>query len=29
MYVFLEALADGAVACGVPRTKAYEYAAMT
>ena len=29
MYVFLEALADGAVACGIPRTKAYEYAAMT
>ena len=29
MYVFLEALADGAVACGVPRSKAYEYAAMT
>ena len=22
-------LADGAVACGVPRAKAYEYAAMT
>ena len=29
MYIFLEALADGAVACGIPRTKAYEYAAMT
>ena len=29
MYVFLEALADGAVACGIPRSKAYEYAAMT
>ena len=29
MYVFLEALVDGAVACGVPRAKAYEYAAMT
>jgi len=29
MYVFLEALADGAVACGIPRRKAYEYAAMT
>ena len=29
MYVFLEALADGAVACGIPRAKAYEYAAMT
>lgn len=29
MYVFLEALADGAVACGIPRNKAMEYAAMT
>ncbi len=29
MYVFLEALADGAVACGIPRAKALEYAAMT
>ncbi|MBR4971704.1 MAG: pyrroline-5-carboxylate reductase [Oscillospiraceae bacterium] len=29
MYVFLEALADGAVACGLPRSKAMEYAAMT
>lgn len=29
MYIFLEALADGAVACGIPRTKAMEYAAMT
>ena len=29
MYVFLEALADAALACGVPRAKAYEYAAMT
>ena len=29
MYIFLEALADGAVACGIPRAKAYEYAAMT
>ena len=29
MYMFLEALADGAVACGIPRAKAYEYAAMT
>ena len=29
MYVLLEALADGAVACGIPRAKAYEYAAMT
>ena len=29
MYIFLEALADGAVACGIPRAKAYEYAAAT
>ena len=29
MYLFLEALADGAVACGLPRNKALEYAAMT
>ena len=29
MYLLLEALADGAVACGIPRAKAYEYAAMT
>ena len=29
MYIFLEALADGALACGIPRQKAYEYAAMT
>ncbi len=29
MYMFLEALADGAVACGIPRAKAYDYAAMT
>lgn len=29
MCLFLEALADGAVACGVPRKKAIEYAAAT
>ncbi len=29
MYLFLEALADGAVACGMPRKNALEYAAMT
>ena len=29
MYMYLEALADGAVACGLPRGKAMEYAAMT
>ena len=29
VYVFLEAMADAGVACGVPRAKAYEYAAMT
>ena len=29
MYMFLEALADGAVACGIPRAQAYRYAAMT
>ena len=29
MYMLLEALADGAVACGIPRAKALDYAAMT
>ena len=29
LYLFLEGLADGAVACGIPRAKAYEYAAAT
>lgn len=29
MYMFAEALADGAVACGLPRSKAFEYAAAT
>ena len=29
MYVLLEALSDGAVACGIPRAKAMEYAAAT
>ncbi len=29
MYLFLEALADGAVACGLPRDKALTYAAAT
>jgi len=29
VYMFLEAMADGAVACGLPRAKALEYAAAT
>ena len=29
LYVLLEAMADGAVACGIPREKALEYTAMT
>lgn len=29
VYMFLEALADGAVKCGLPRDKACEYAALT
>lgn len=29
MYILMEALADGAVSCGIPRTKAMEYAAAT
>ena len=29
LYMFLEAMADGAVACGLPRAKAMEYAAAT
>jgi len=29
MYLLMEAMADGAVACGLPRGKAMQYAAMT
>ena len=29
LYMMLEAMADGAVACGIPRAKALDYAAMT
>ena len=29
LYMFLEAMADGAVSCGLPRKKALEYAAVT
>ena len=29
VYMFIEALADGGVACGLPRQKAQEYAAQT
>ena len=29
LYLMLEAMADGGVACGLPRAKALDYAAMT